>query len=60
MGDITSSPASRIAPLSADDKKDFDDADPGKPLKFRHAPRKAPLPPVDVGKDDEHQLDEQA
>jgi len=61
MGEISSSPAARINPLSAGDKKDADDgARPGKPLKSHSAPRNAPPPPIDVEKDDEHQLDEQA
>jgi hypothetical protein len=60
MGDISPSPASRIAPLSAGDRKNSDDARPGKPVKIRPAPHKSPPPSVDVEKDDEHQLDELA
>jgi hypothetical protein len=60
MGDISSSPASRISPLLAGDKKDSDNARPGKPPKNQSAPRNAPPPPIDVEKDDKHQLDEQA
>jgi hypothetical protein len=60
MGDISSSPASRINPLSAGDRKDSDDARPSKPPKNHSVPRNAPPPSIDVEKDDEHQLDEQA
>jgi hypothetical protein len=60
MGDISSSPASRINPLSAGDTKDSDDRRPVKPPKNHSAPRIAPPPPIDVEKDDKHQLDEQA
>jgi hypothetical protein len=60
MGDISPSPASRIDPLSAGDRKNSDNARPGKPVKIQPAPHNAPPPPVDVEKDDEHQLDERA
>jgi len=60
MGDIGPSSAPRIDPLSTGNGKNSDHARPGKPAKTQPTQRNVPSPPVDVEKDDEHQLDEQA
>jgi hypothetical protein len=60
MGDIGPSSAPRIDPLTAGNGKDSDHTRPGKPVKTQPTLRNVPSPPVDVEKDEDHQLDEQA
>ncbi len=60
MGEISPSSAPRIDLLSAGDGKDSDRKRSGEPGRAKPTQHNAPPPPVEVERDDEHQLDEQA
>jgi hypothetical protein len=62
MENISPSPASRISPLSPDDRKGSEDLRPPKHGKVQPAARKSPspAPPEVAEREDKHELDERA